>query len=296
MLRRKLVLAAFMAAGVSGYFSATLPVSAEVAGYDSAIDQGLYKYTPRFREMATFPPTEGVLDQAADLFAKDRGGQSCATCHGEEGERLKGVALEYPKYDAKIGKPKLLQHQINACLTGQMGQKALKWESQEQVFLVAFVKAQSNGMVMNYPTDGPMAPFIAAGKKSYEERIGHFDVACIHCHETAAGTNIRAEFMSPPDNLGLGQVDQLVAELPKTSEQEARLAAGATIGSGSMDHWPAYRLKWGKTASMQRRMRTCNKNVRAQPKPYGDDYYVNLEAYLATRVKGMPMNVPGIRP
>lgn len=269
----------------------------EIKGYDPALDQGLYKYSPRFREMAEFPPTEGYIEDGQALFKKNRNGKSCATCHGADGEKLVGAATHFPKYDKQLGKPKLLQQQINQCLKGQMGQPTLKWDSAEQVLLTLYVKSLSNGMPLAVRTDGPVAKFVAAGKKSFYERIGHFDVSCANCHETAAGTNIRAEYMSAVNNTGHKNIKALIkASLAQPDERSQRLAAGGSIGSGSIDHWPVYRLKWGKPASMQRRLRTCNKNIRAQPKKAGDDYYVNLELFLGSVSNGLPMNVPGFRP
>ncbi|MBF0448011.1 MAG: sulfur oxidation c-type cytochrome SoxA [Magnetococcales bacterium] len=269
----------------------------ELNGYDSTLDQGLYKYSPRFREMAEFPPTEGLIDEGQDLFKKDRDGKSCETCHGEDGERLVGAATGYPKYNPKLGKPQLIQQKINECLTEQMGQAPLKDESSEQILLITYVKALSNGMPLAVQTDGPMAPFLKAGKESYFTRIGHFDVSCSSCHHNAAGANIRAEYLSTTDNTGQSKFNELVVQaMAQKNEQDQRNMAGGTIGSGSIDHWPTYRLKWGQVATMQRRLKTCNKNVRAQPKASGDDYYVNLELYLASISNGLPMNVPGIRP
>ncbi|ABK46199.1 diheme cytochrome SoxA (sulfur oxidation) [Magnetococcus marinus MC-1] len=287
-------------AGITGLLGAALLAGSawamDVTGYNPEIDQGLYKYSDKFREMADFPPSEGAIEDGKGYFNKMRGEKSCASCHGEDGEALKGVGATYPKYDEKMGKPKLLQHQIERCLTEQMGQPPLKWESPEQVLLVTYIKALSNGMPLNVKTDGPVAKYVKMGEASYFQRAGHFDVACVHCHETAAGHNIRAEYMSAPNNTGMHELSKLVAELPLEPEQDRRNAAGATIGSGSVDHWPTYRLKWGKPATMQHRLRTCNKNVRAEPKGYGDDYYVNLELYLASKSNGLPMNVPGFRP
>ncbi|MGN7613336.1 sulfur oxidation c-type cytochrome SoxA [Magnetococcales bacterium HHB-1] len=268
----------------------------ELKGYDASIDQGLHKYSTIFREMAEFPPSEGLLDDAKALFLKKRGDKSCGSCHGQNGEKLVGVGAEYPKYNPKVKKPQLLQHRINTCLTERMGQKALKWEGKEQVMLVTFVKSLSNGMPLNVRTDGPMKPFIEAGKKSYHERIGHFDVSCYHCHNLSAGTNVRAEYMSAPDNTGYKNLDKILKSLPKAPEKERRLEAAGKIGSGSVDHWPIYRTKWGKLATMQKRLRTCNKNVRGRVLPYGDDYYVNLEAYMGATSNGLPVNVPGLRP
>ncbi|MBF0186890.1 MAG: sulfur oxidation c-type cytochrome SoxA [Magnetococcales bacterium] len=294
-LMRTIAVRRLLGAAALSFMVASPAWALEVRGYDSSEDPGLYKYSERFREMAEFPPSEGLLDDAKEVFNKDRGGKSCSTCHGDDGEKLVGAATNYPKYDAKLGKPKLIQHAINTCLTDRMGQQALKWEGGEQVALVTYVKALSNGMELNVQTDGPMAKFIEEGRKSYYERMGHFDVACHHCHENAAGTNIRAEYMSSPFGQNYKSFHE-VAKGFRGSERDKRLQAGREIGSGSIEHWPIYRTKWGKLASMQKRLRTCNKNVRGHVRPYGDDYYVNIEAFLASKTNGMRINVPGFRP
>ena len=266
--------------------------------YNSRLDQGLYKYSTKFREMAEFPPTEGMLEQGLVRFRQDRGGHACTECHGANGESLKGVATNYPKFDKKLGKPKILEQQINNCMEQHMGQKSLPWEEDDLLLLTTYVKALSNGLPLKVQSDGPMAPFVEAGKRSYHERVGQFDVACVHCHELVAGFNLRAETMSSPNNRGIEKREALINDILKSDRDERSKAAlaGSTLGSGSVEHWPTFRLKWGKLASMQHRLRTCNQNVRVEPLPYGDDYYVNLELYLASIANGLPINVPGFRP
>ncbi|MBF0424296.1 MAG: sulfur oxidation c-type cytochrome SoxA [Magnetococcales bacterium] len=279
----------------SGTLSAFQPPA-----YEARLDQGLFKYSPEFRAMADFPPTEGMIEQGLARFRQERGGHTCAECHGESGEKLKGVAAGYPKFDPKLGKPKIIEQQINACLEQRMGQKPLAWEGDDLLLLTVYVKALANGLPLHVQADGPLAPFVAAGERAYRERVGQFDVACRHCHESVAGSNLRAETMSTPSNRGLGEKEALVRAVlaadAKGERGKAASLAGATIGSGSAEHWPAFRLKWGKLASLQHRLRTCNQNVRVEPLPYGDDLYVNLELYLATLSNGLPVNVPGFRP
>jgi sulfur-oxidizing protein SoxA len=57
-----------------------------------------------------------------------------------------------------------------------------------------------------------------------------------------------------------------------------------------------YRLEWQSLGSLQRRLRGCIFGVRAQPYPFGAPELVELELYLMTRAKGMPIETPAVRP
>ena len=76
-------------------------------------------------------PADFVVDDGKDLFGKVEGsaGKSCASCHGANGEKLKGVAAAYPKYDAGIKGVNTVALQINRCRKDHMGAPELKYES-----------------------------------------------------------------------------------------------------------------------------------------------------------------------
>ncbi len=210
-------------------------------------------------------PGELMLDDGEELFKTVDGtkGKSCASCHGENGEKLKGVAATYPKYDPEIKGINTIALQINRCREKYMGAKPLKYESYDQLALTLYVKSLSNGVPINVSIDGPARPFYEKGKKLYYTRMGQWNFNCAICHVKYACKRVRTNLMSPNRHHG--------------------------------DHWPSYRLKWGKVGSLQRRIRGCMKNMRAKPFPYQSEEIRALELYLTYQSNGLPLQVPGMR-
>jgi sulfur-oxidizing protein SoxA len=188
-------------------------------------------------------------------------GKSCATCHSDASDSMKGVATVYPKFDKKLGKMISLEQQFNVCRTERMKAKPWKWESHEMLSVTSYVRTQSRGMIMNVAIDGPTAPFFEKGKAFYNQRRGLLDMACANCHVDYAGGQVRANILT----------------------------------QGQSNGFPTYRLKWQKPGSIHRRFRGCNKQVRSTPYGYGSDEYVNLELFLAWRGNGLPVETPAVR-
>ena len=204
-----------------------------------------------------------LVDQGEELWSQVDGeaGKSCASCHQDASDSMKGVGTRYPVHDAKLGKLKNIESQINICRTERMKAKPYKWESNEMLGMTAYVRMQSRGMAMNVKIDGPAAPFFEKGKAFYYQRRGQLDVACKHCHVDNLGKMVRANL----------------------------------LGQGQSTGFPLYRLKWQKLGSLHRRFRGCNKNIRAKPYGYGSDEYTNLELYVAWRGRGLPVETPAVR-
>lgn len=203
------------------------------------------------------------LDEGEALWSKKDGkaGKSCAACHGNASQSMKGVGSSWPKYSKKLGKMQSLEQRINQCRTENMQAKPFKWESKEMLSTTIYVRNQSAGMPMNVSIDGPAIPFFEKGKKFYNQRRGQLDMSCANCHVDNAGNKIRANLLS----------------------------------EGQSNGFPTYRLKWQKPGSIHRRFRGCNKQVRAKPYGYGSDEYVNLELYVAWRGRGLPVETPAVR-
>ncbi len=233
------------------------------AEYEKRYNAVYGKFTEQMAEQGN--PAGFVLDDGRDLFKKVEGsaGKSCASCHGENGEKLKGVAAAYPKYDPAIKGINTVALQINRCRKDHMGAPELKYESYNQVALELYVKSLSNGVPINVSIDGPARPFYEAGEAYYYKRQGQLNMSCAICHVKYAGHMIRANLLS-------------------NNRHHA-------------DHWPGYRLKWGKTGSLQKRFRGCNKKVRAKPLPFQCETYRDLELYLTYQANGLPVEVPGFR-
>ena len=72
--------------------------------------------------------------------------------------------------------------------------------------------------------------------------------------------------------------------------------AGSAITQGHATGYPLYRLEWQSLGSLQRRLRACITGIRAQAYDYGAPELVELELYLMSRARGMPMEAPAVRP
>jgi L-cysteine S-thiosulfotransferase len=189
-------------------------------------------------------------------------GKACADCHGDAPAGMKGVAARYPAFDTALGRPVNLEQRINLCRNRNQQAAPLAYESRELLALTAFVAAQSRNMPIETGTDPQLAPFIARGRELFMQRQGQLNLACANCHD---------------DNW------------------DKRLA-GSAITQAHPTGYPLYRLEWQSLGSLQRRLRGCITGVRAQPYDYGTPELVELELYLMSRARGMPMETPAVRP
>ena len=172
---------------------------------------------------------------------------------------MKGVAARYPAPDPSKKALLNVDQKINQCRVERQQAKPLGYESRELLSLSVHVARQSRGM--------PVAPAAdegsrAAGEALFRRRIGQLNLACSQCHD---------------DNWG-------------------KSLAGNPIPQAHPTGYPLYRLEWQGVGSLQRRLRNCMIGVRAEPYAYGSKEFVDLEAYLMWRARGMKMESPAVRP
>lgn len=208
-------------------------------------------------------PAFVAVDYGMELWNEVDGTEdkSCASCHNDAAETMKGVRAQMPKWHEASGKPRTLEHTINACRTENMGAEKWKWEAPEMLAMTSYVGAQSRGMPMQVQTDGPMAEWAARGKEIYYTRVGQLDMSCAGCHEQNYGNMIRADHLS----------------------------------QGNINGFPTYRLKWQGLGSIHRRFKGCMKQVRATPYKPGEDEFTALEIYVASRGAGLSIETPAVR-
>ena len=190
-----------------------------------------------------------------------RAGKSCADCHGDAGESMKGVRARYPAYELELGRPINLEQRINRCRTERMQAAPWSWESEALLAMSAFVGFQSRGLPVEVEVDGPMAPHFERGEAFWFQPRGQLDLACSDCHDRLPGQRLY----------------------------------GDVISQGQSNGFPVYRMLWQTIGSLQRMFRWCNTSVRAEPYPFGADEYVDLEVYLAWRGRGLPVETPAVR-
>lgn len=189
-------------------------------------------------------------------------GTSCAGCHGDAADSMRGVAARYPAFDAATGRPIDLQGRINQCRQARQGAEPFAAESQELLALTTTVAHQSRGMPVEPVTDPALTPFVEDGRRLFERRIGQLDLSCAACHDDRWGQKL----------------------------------GGSVIPQAHPTGYPIYRLEWQSVGSLQRRMRNCMIGVRAEPYAFGAPEFTALELYLRSRAEGLPVETPGVRP
>jgi sulfur-oxidizing protein SoxA len=204
-----------------------------------------------------------VLDGEA-LWKSKTGaaGKACADCHGDARASMKGVAARYPAFDTTLGRPVNLEQRINLCRVGHQQATPLAFESRDLLALTAYLAEQSRGAAIEADIDPQLEPFVVKGRELFMQRQGQLNLGCANCHD---------------DNW------------------DKRLA-GSAITQGHPTGYPLYRLEWQSLGSLQRRLRSCISGIRAQAYDYGAPELVELELYLMSRARGMPMEAPAVRP
>jgi sulfur-oxidizing protein SoxA len=188
--------------------------------------------------------------------------KSCADCHGAAEAGMKGVAARYPALHQATGRPINLEQRINLCRTERQQATPLGWESKELLALAAYVGTQARGIPIEDKSDERLKPFIENGRALFHLRQGQFNLSCSQCHD---------------DNWG-------------------KRLAGSTVPQGHPNGYPIYRLEWQSLGSLQRRFRNCIVGVRAEPFANGSPELVDLELYLMSRARGLPIETPAVRP
>ncbi|WP_244287906.1 sulfur oxidation c-type cytochrome SoxA [Labrenzia sp. 011] len=189
-------------------------------------------------------------------------GKSCASCHGDGEEFLKGIGANYPKWNAKAGKPFNIELQINACREENMQAKPYKFDAADQKALTTFIKHQSFGMPVEVDlTEGDMKAWWDKGEELYYTRTGQLNLSCATCHEDYNGNYIRADHLS----------------------------------QGNVNGFPTYRLKQSAMVSLHNRFRGCIRDTRAAFPPAFSDDLMALEVYVTWRGTGLAVETPAVR-
>ncbi|MFP1633081.1 sulfur oxidation c-type cytochrome SoxA [Zhengella sp. ZM62] len=188
-------------------------------------------------------------------------GKSCASCHGDAAESMKGVAANYPKWDADAKRPINIELQINKCREENMGAEPYAFDKGGQKPLTVYIKHQSLGEPVSVDlSQGELQSWWEKGKEVYYTRTGQLNLSCASCHEVNMGKMIRADHLS----------------------------------QGQVNGFPTYRLKSGLT-SLHNRFRGCIRDTRgAQPKAFSDELMA-LEVYVTWRGTGLSVETPAVR-
>ena len=205
-----------------------------------------------------------AVERGAEIWNAVDGtaGKSCASCHNDAAETMKGIGANYPKWDEASKKPINIELQIDKCRTENMGAEAYKFDAPDQVALATYIKHQSLGVPVKLDlAAGDMQSWWDKGKETYYTRTGQLNFACASCHEASMVKYIRADHLS----------------------------------QGQANGFPTYRFNTGGMVSLHNRFRGCIRDTRAEfPKAFSDELMA-LEVYVTWRGTGLSVETPAVR-
>lgn len=239
---------------------------ASVVGADQAIKSG-YEYIKPETQLMQDDDIENpgfiAVEEGRGLFNRTPdSGKSCASCHGESGDKLdvKNIA-RYPVYDKALGGIVRLEDRIRNCEEKQANTEALPYYDHNLLALETFVRNLAREEPVNVQTDGEMEPLLKKGDELYHTRFGLIDMSCAHCHDMYPGQYIR----------------------------------GQRISQGKGNGFPAYRLDTGEMANLDLRIKQCLTLMRAEPFAPDAEESKLLETYIMAHSNGLKIETPAVR-
>lgn len=199
--------------------------------------------------------------RAAWETVEGEAGKSCASCHGDVEESMKGVRAGMPKWDEAAGEVLSIENFINRCRTERMQAEAWKWDKPDMNAMAALIGLQSRGMPVDVDVSGPAEEWFKRGEEMYYTRFGQLELSCANCHEQNWGNMIRADHLS----------------------------------QGHINGFPTYRLKNTKLNSVHGRFKGCIRDTRAHTFDPGSPEFRALELYVAWRGEGLSVETPSVR-
>ena len=209
-------------------------------------------------------PALVFVDQGLEAWDAVEGseGKSCASCHDDMSESMKGVRAHMPKMNEAGDDLWSMENFINDCRVNRMGAEEWGWNSREMKNMTSAISLQSRGEPVSVAIDGPASDWWQKGKDIYYTRYGQLEMGCYNCHEENAGNMIRADHLS----------------------------------QGQINGFPTYRLKDAGMVSIHHRFVGCVRDTRAETFKPGSPEFRALELYVASRGTGLPVEGVSVRP
>jgi len=213
-----------------------------------------------------------AVDEGKEVFHRKNGaGQSCASCHGENGDKLKGAYAKLPKYNARVGRVLSAPTQISVCARERLGVE-YKENTRPNSVLDMYIATLADGMAVDIDvtTPGPLKDAYEKGKNLYFKRTGHFHFACASCH-TGSTTSLYIRGQRP------------------------------STFFGDAAHYPiwhfGFALPGDDTASiftLQHQIKSCQILSRMLPGEEGSPSMTAIEVFLKASANGYKMSIPTV--
>lgn len=224
-----------------------------------------------FRWLAKSPDAEFVIDEGREVFhRKNDKGQSCASCHGENGEKLKGTYTKLPSFNKRVGRVVVAPTQIGICAEERLGHKDWKENTRPNSVLDMYIASLSDGQKVDIDvvSDGPLKDAYLKGRDLFFKRTGQFHFACASCH-------------TPPTTGNF-----LRGQRPSTF-------------FGDAAHYPIYHYPFALPGddlahvfTLQHQIKSCQMLSRMQQGKEGSPSMTAIEVFLKASANGYPMSIP----
>lgn len=229
-----------------------------VSGY-----QFLSPMTQEMQDDEFANPGMAAVEDGRKMFHRvGNSGKSCASCHGDDGEKIdiKKIA-RYPVYNEDQLRPFTLQEQISLCWENHLDNPPFVYDCKAVVALETYIRFLARGEPVNVDISGPMKQHYESGQELYHTRFGQIDMACVHCHVYHQGSRMR----------------------------------GQVLTQGQSNGFPEYRLGTGRITSLHKRLSECFVSFRAESFDRGSDEFIDLEVYINARGNGLRIETPAVR-
>ena len=224
-----------------------------------------------FRWLAKSLDAELVIDEGREVFhRKNDKGQSCASCHGENGEKLKGAYAKLPSFNKRIGRVVVAPTQIGICAEERLGLPNWKENTRANSVLDMYIASLSDGKKVDIDviSSGPLKDAYEKGKDLFFKRTGQFHFACASCHT------------------------------PPTVNSYLRGQRPSTF-FGDAAHYPIYHFPFALPGddlahvfTLQHQIKSCQMLSRMQQGKEGSTSMTAIEVFLKASANGYPMSIP----
>lgn len=214
-----------------------------------------------------------LVDEGREIFHQAQpNGQSCASCHGADGAKLKGTYARLPMYNSRLGRVVSGPTQIRTCAAERLKQE---WpeNSKPNSLLDLYVAFLSDGVpvTIDVTTPGPLQQSYERGKKLYFKRTGHFHFACASCH-TGATTSLYIRGQRP------------------------------STFFGDAAHYPLWHFGFtlpgddnAAIFTLQHQIKSCQTLSRMLPGREGSISMTDIEVFLKAMANGYAMSIPTVQ-
>lgn len=212
---------------------------------------------------------ETKVELGREVFnRKSANGKSCASCHGVDGDKLKGTYAKQPKYNASAQRVVVAPTQISMCAKQHLGEN---WpeNTRNNSLLDMYVAFLSDGQVVDIDvSSGPMKQAYETGRDLFFKRTGHFHFACASCH---TGVTIQS---------------YLRGQRPSTF-------------FGDAAHYPIYHFPYRLAGddvedifTLQHQIKSCQMLSRMHTGVEGSPSMTAIEVFLKASSNGYAMSIP----